>query len=205
MPSNFCNLLFLSLPKPSLHLVCFCIFQSTQKFTYMKHMKIPAAFFLFALFSITMYAQSKASSDQPYKVHATNITLGDQAFSQKVLWAWKYYDDNTLDKAADMFADTVFATLPDGTVFKGKEMLLKSLKDYRNSFTSAVSMVDACVTLKSPDMPGRNVVSIWGTETDTNKDGTVSKVHLNEVWMFNKDGKVAEFHQLAAKEMPEKK
>ena len=56
-----------------------------------------------------------------------------------------------------------------------------------------------------PDMPGRNVVSIWGAETDTNKDGTVSKVHLNEVWFFNKDGKVVEFHQMAAKEMPEKK
>jgi len=178
----------------------------------MRHLKITAAFILFAFLSFTIYAQKKdtkqsssAKSDQPYKVGATNITLGNQAYNQKVLWAWKYYDDNTFDKAADLFADTVIATLPDGTVFRGKDMMLKSLQDYRNSFTSAVSTVDACVTLKSPDMPGRDVVCIWGVETDTNKDGTVSKVHLNEVWFFNKEGKVVEFHQLAAKEMPEKK
>jgi len=39
----------------------------------------------------------------------------------------------------------------------------------------------------------------------TDKDGKVSKVHLNEVWFFNKEGKVIEFHQMAAKEMPEQK
>jgi hypothetical protein len=178
----------------------------------MKHLKISTAFILFAFLPFTIYAQKKdakqassTSSDQPYKVSATNITLGNQVYAQKVLWAWKYYDDNTLDKAGDLFADDVLATLPDGSVFKGKDILMKALKDYRNSFASAVSTVDACVTLKSPDMPGLDVVTIWGIETDTNKDGTVSKVHLNEVWFFNKDGKVVEFHQLAAKEMPEKK
>ena len=177
-----------------------------------QHLKITLAFVLFAFLSFTMYAQKKDvkpagshMSAQPYKVGATNITLGNQAYSQKVLWAWKYYDENTLDKAADLFADTVIASLPDGTVFQGKEAMLKSLKEYRNSFASAVSTVDACVTLKSPDMPGNNVVSIWGMETDTNKDGTVSKVHLNEVWFFNKAGKVVQFHQMAAKEMPENK
>ena len=199
--SDTVKLRYLTIPVPSKTSRSTCsifrIVQSTQKLSYMKRLKITAAFLLFASFSCTMYAQSK---EAPYKAQASNITLGDQAFSQKVLWAWKYYDDNTLDKAADLFADTAMATLPDGTVLKGKEALMKALKDYRNSFTSAASTVEACVTLKSPDMPGLNVVSIWGTETDTNKDGTVSKMHLNEVWMFNKDGKVVAFHQLAAKE-----
>ena len=178
----------------------------------MKHLRIPAAFTLLAFLSVTIYAQKKdvkptssKTLDQPYKVGAGNVTLGNQAYNQKVLWAWKYYDDNTLDKAADLFADTAFATLPDGTVLKGKDVIMKALNGYRNSFTSAISTVDAVVTLKSPDMPGHDVVSIWGVETDTNKDGTVSKVHLNEVWFFNKDGKVVEFHQMAAKEMPENK
>jgi ketosteroid isomerase-like protein len=177
----------------------------------MKRLTILAAFILFASFFINIYAQKKDvkqgtnSSDQPYKVHATNITLGNQAYAQKVLWAWKYFDDNTLDKAADLFADDAVATLPDGTMINGKDNIMKGVKDYRNSFASAVSTVDACVTLKTPDVPDREVVSIWGVETDTNKDGTVSKVHLNEVWFFNKEGKVVEFHQMAAKEMPEKK
>ena len=178
----------------------------------MKHLKILAAFIMFASFSFNIYAQKKdvkpassSASDQPYKVGATNVTLGNQAYAQKVLWAWKYYDDNTLDKAADLFADDALVTLPDGTVIKGKDNLMKAFKDYRNTFASAVSTVDACVTLKTPDMPDREVVSIWGSETDTDKNGTVSKVHLNEVWFFNKEGKVVEFHQMAAKEMPEKK
>jgi hypothetical protein len=178
----------------------------------MKRLTILAAFILFASFSFNIYAQKKdvkqassTPSGQPYKVGANNVTLGNQAYAQKVLWAWKYYDDNTLDKASDLFSDDAFATLPDGSVFKGRDNLMKAMKDYRNSFSSAVSTVDACVTLKSGDIPDREVVTIWGTETDTNKDGKVSKVHLNEVWFFNKEGKVVEFHQMAAIEMPEQK
>ena len=173
---------------------------------------ILAAFILFVSFSLQLNAQKKdvkqpasSASDLPYKVGATNIGLGNQAYAQKVLWAWKYYDDNTLDKAADLFADDAVVTLPDGTLIKGKEAILKGVKDFRNSFASVVSTVDACVTLKTPDVPDREVVSIWGSETDTNKDGTVSKLHLNEVWFFNKEGKVVEFHQMAAKEMPPQK
>jgi ketosteroid isomerase-like protein len=178
----------------------------------MKHLKTLAVLILFASFSLSIYAQKKEAkpasgitSNQPYKVGATKVSLGNQAYSQKVLWAWKYYDDNTLDKVADLFADDALVTLPDGSAFKGKDNIIKAITDYRNSFSSAVSTVDACVTLKSPDMADREVVSIWGAETDTNKDGTVSKVHLNEVWMFNKAGKVVELHQMAAKEMPENK
>ena len=183
----------------------------------MKHLMILAAFILLASFSFNIYAQKKDAkqassnaassnmSDQPYKVGATKIVLGNQAYAQKVLWAWKYYDDNTVEKAADLFTDDAVATLPDGTVFKGKDNIMKAFKDYRTSLASAVSTVDACVTLKTPDMPDRDVVTIWGTETDTDKDGKVSKVHLNEVWFFNKEGKVFEFHQMSAKEMPEQK
>ena len=174
----------------------------------MKGSSILATAILLASFSINLYAQKEAmpvkNSDQPYKIQATKITIGNPAYAQKVLWAWKYYDNNTLDKAADFFADDILATLPDGTVIKGKENFIKGLQDYRNSFASVSSEVAACTTLKTPDDPGREVVTIWGMETDTNKDGTVSKVHLNEVWFFNKQGKVVEFHQLAAKDAPNK-
>ena len=177
----------------------------------MKHLTILTAFIVLASFSFTIYAQKDVkqtpsnTSDQPYKVSTTKITLGNQAYTEKVLWAWKSYDDNNVDKVGDLFADDVLVTLPDGSAFKGKENVMKAFKDYRNSFASAVSTVDAVVTLKSPDVPDREIVTIWGAETDTNKDGTVSKVHLNEVWFFNKDGKVVEFHQMAAKEMPPQK
>ena len=178
----------------------------------MKHLTILAAFALFTCLSSQAFSQKKdvkqvsnTSSDQPYKDGATNISIGNSALAKKVLWLWKYYDDNTLDKAEDLFADDIVATFPDGSMIKGKDNFIKSTKDYRNSFASAVSEVDACVTLKTPDDPDREVVSIWGSETDTAKDGTVTKVHLNEVWFFNKQGKVVEFHQMAAKETPQSK
>lgn len=177
----------------------------------MKRSSILAMTILLASFSFNLYAQKEvkqvknATSDQPYKVQATRITIGNPAYAQKVLWAWKYYDNNTLEKAADLFADDILGTLPDGTIIKGKDNFIKAMQDYRNSFASATSDVAACTTLKSPDDPEREVVTIWGMETDTSKDGAVSKVHLNEVWFFNKQGKVVEFHQLAAKEAPDNK
>jgi ketosteroid isomerase-like protein len=176
----------------------------------MKRLLIPATTILFCFFSFNAYSQQEVkqvknqNSDQPYKVQATKITIGNPAYTQKVLWAWKYYDENTLDKISDLFTDDVVATLPDGTSIKGKDNFLKAMKDYRNTFTSVVSEVAACTTLKTPDDPEHEVVSIWGMETDTHKDGTVTKVHLNEVWFFNKQGKVAEFHQLAAQDAPQK-
>jgi len=175
----------------------------------MKRLPILAAAILFSLFA---FAQNKnvkevknEMSNQPYKVGATNVSIGNSAYAQKILWVWKYYDDNTLDKAADLLADDVIASFPDGSMIKGKDNFMKGIKDARNNVASSVSTVDACVALKSPDMKDIQVVTIWGMETDTNKDGTVSKVHLNEVWFFNKDGKVVEFHQMAAKEAPEQK
>jgi hypothetical protein len=88
---------------------------------------------------------------------------------------------------------------------KGKENWIKMIKDYRNNFNSVTSTVMACTTLKSPDDPEHEVVTVWGEENDTNKDGTTVKTHLNEVWFFNKQGKVVMFHQMAAKDAPDKK
>ena len=176
----------------------------------MKRLLISATTILFCALGLNAFSQDvtqakNQTSGQPYKVQYNNISIGNPAYVQKVLWAWKYYDDNTLDKAADFFADDVVATLPDGTAIKGKDNFMKAMQDYRNSLASSVSEVNACTTLKTPDDPEHEVVSIWGVETDTNKGGTVSKVHLNEVWFFNRQGKIVEFHQMAAKDAPEKK
>lgn len=166
----------------------------------MKHLILLASVAFLAL-GIQAQKNVRPVSDagQPYAVAAKNITIGNMAYSQKVLQAWKSYDNNTLDDAAGMFADDVVATLPDGTAIRGKDNVLKAFKDYRGTFSNVSSEVDACVTLKTPDDPEHEVVSIWGTESDT-KDGSTSKVHLNEVWFFNKDGKVTELHQMAAKD-----
>lgn len=175
----------------------------------MKRSMTFAAILLFGCFSFNALAQNDAKQvsnmESPYKVGATNISIGNQVYAQKVLWAWKFYDDNTLSKIDDLIAEDIVATLADGTVIKGKDNFLNGIKGYRNSLSSAVSTIDACTTLKTPDNPNHEVVTIWGTETATGKDGTVTKTHLNEVWFFNKNGKVDEFHQMAAKDAPDKK
>lgn len=175
-------------------------------------MKRLAILAIAVVFSFIAYAQNSnvkqaknTSMESPYKVGAKNISIGNPMLAQKVLWAWKYYDDNMLDKAADLFDDNLLATFPDGTVVKGKDNFMKLGNDARNSMAAVSSTVDACTTLKSPDDPNMQVVTIWGVETDTDKDGKVTKTHLNEVWFFNKQGKVVEFHQMAAKEAPDQK
>jgi hypothetical protein len=176
----------------------------------MKHL------FFFLLMGVVLSLHSNAQNQgakqvknskggQPYEVENKNISIGNMAYAQKVLRAWKDYDDNTLDNSANMFAEDVIATFPDGTMIKGKDNFIKFIKDYRNSLTSASSMVRACTALKSPDRPNGQVVSIWGMETGVHQDGTTTKTHLNELWFFNKEGKVVEFHQLAAKDTEEKK
>jgi hypothetical protein len=168
----------------------------------MKQLTVFGVSVIFTCFSFTASSQQQvmnAGNDQPYKVQATNVTIGNPAYAQKVLWFWKYFDDNTLDKVNDLFADDVMAVFADGSTVKGKDNLMKACKTYRNSFASVSSEVAACVTLKSPDNPRIEVVSIWGVETDTAKDGTVTKVQLNEVWYFTKEGKVVQVYQMTAK------
>jgi hypothetical protein len=178
----------------------------------MKRFYLHSLIAIFAAFTLCANAQNpgakqvKANSpNQPYKVESTNISIGNMAYAQKVLRAWKDYDNNTMDNMAPIFTEDILATFPDGTVIKGRDNLMKYIKDFRDGLAGASSIVHACTTLKSPDQPDREVVSIWGVETDTNKDGTTTKTQLNEVWFFNKQGMVTEFHQLAAKDLSEKK
>jgi hypothetical protein len=178
----------------------------------MKRLSLLPVIAFFAAFSLNATAQNtnarqvkNSSADQPYKVESKNISIGNMAYAQKVLRAWKDFDNNTLDNSVALFAEDMIATFPDGSVVKGRDNFLKIGNEYRNSLAAVVSTVSACTTLKSPDHPESEVVTIWGMETDTHKDGTITKTHLNEVWFFNKQGKVTEFHQMSAKDAEEKK
>jgi hypothetical protein len=172
----------------------------------MKRLSLLLALIAFALGANAQHKdvkQVKSSSlDAPYKITHDNLSIGNMAYSRKVLSAWKDFDNNTLDNSAALFAEDIIATFPDGTMVKGKDDFIKMANEYRSSLAAVSSTVDACTTMKSPDHPEMEVVSIWGVETDTMKDGTVTKTHLNEVWFFNKEGKVTEMHQMSAKDIP---
>lgn len=152
----------------------------------------------------TSAMQTKNSKESSDKGPVTNIAIGNAAYAQKVIQVWKDYDNNNLDNFGDLLAEDVIATFPDGSMVKGKDNFVKMIKDWRNNFSSVSSKIAACTTLKTPDDPEHEVVTIWGEEADTGKDGTITKTHLNEVWFFNKEGKVTEFHQLAAKDTANK-
>ena len=147
---------------------------------------------------------SNTNDTYPYKIANTNIKMGKSDYSKTILNAWHLYDKNQLDDIAAIIADTVTAGLPDGTMLKGKANFLNSMKTYRGGFNSVVSTVNAVTTLKAGNDPNHEVTVIWGTETDTKKDGTVQKMAIHEVWIFNKEGMVCEFYQYAIPMMEKK-
>lgn len=159
-----------------------------------------AAFFFSAhAFGQNTDVRQVANTDetQPYKIKFPGVQLGKPEYSKIILNAWKAYDENRLDDIVPLFSDGIVARLPDGTIVKGKEKFVDAMKAYRGGFASVVSTVDACTTMQSPSAPGRNMTAIWGTEVDTKKDGTTTRVALHELWYFDKDGLVTNFYQYA--------
>ena len=126
----------------------------------------------------------------PYTAsYSSKFVIADQAHANKVLALWKDYENNTLDKHLAWFADTVSMTMADGKTLKGKAENLKAVKEHRKGISKLKVTVDAWVSLKSTDH-NENVVCIWGTEEFV-MNGKNVKQSVQEVWGFNKDGKIS--------------
>lgn len=122
----------------------------------------------------------------------------DPKYAQIILDIWKDYDNNTFANHRDAFADTVAMDFSNGSTFTGsKDSLLAMMNKYRSQHDAASSTVQVVETVK-PKGKDETWVSVWGTEYDTDK-GKKDSVHLNENWMFNKDGKIAYMTLLAQK------
>ena len=133
--------------------------------------------------------------------YSSQFEMADPAKARKVLELWKDYDDNAFDRHKTYFADTVAMYMADGMAIKGLDSLMNKMKAYRGGFASAKSSVDVWMSLRSIDK-NENWVAIWGSEEDTGKDGKKTMVHLQEVWRFNKDGKIDLMMQFAAVPSP---
>lgn len=142
------------------------------------------------------------SVNQPYKVHYEDLKIGNLAYTQTVLKLWKEFATDNLDKHISFFSDNIVSISPDGTVVKGAENFHKIVKDYRNSLAAVTGSVRAITTLKSPSDPDHEFVVIWGTGTNTKKDGSVQKTHNHEIWAFNKQGKIDEIRGFEAADSP---
>ncbi len=144
---------------------------------------------------LPLFAMSQ-SSNLPYKAtESSSFTMGDPKYSEKVLWLWKDFDDNTFEKH-DFFSDTVVFILANGVVMKGKANASTGIKAYRTSLKKTSASVDAYTTLFDKSK-GMNMVLIWGMDHDTDQNGKETVTQVHEVWAFNKDGKVAWMKQYA--------
>jgi hypothetical protein len=144
--------------------------------------------FIFFLLATPFAAMCQAHSGYTAS-YSSNFTIANPSYSEKVLMLWKDFENNTLDNHADFFADTVTMMFTDGTMVKGKAENLSGAKQFRSSVTNYKASLDAWVSLKSKDRD-QNVVCVWGDEAYTDKDGKAIKNRLQEVWGFNKDGKI---------------
>jgi hypothetical protein len=135
----------------------------------------------------------------PYTaLYSSQFVAGDPAHGKMILDLWKDWENNTLEKHANYIADTIVYFTPDGRMIKGIEDFGAAAVQKRDSFAAVKNEVEVWIPLKSVDQ-NENWVAIWGQETDTGKDGKVTKNMVHEIWRINKDGKVDFMRQYVAK------
>ncbi len=135
----------------------------------------------------------------PYTAsYSSDFKIGNPANSKMILDLWKDYDDNSFDRHADWFADTVVMFFPDGSNLRGKDAILAAVKNARSSFSNVTDKLVAWVPLKSVNT-NENWVALWGNETDVTSDGKTVSRDIQEVWRINKDGKVDYMKQFESK------
>ena len=150
---------------------------------------------------------TEAKANVPANMHgftpgySASFVMDPATNSETVLSLWKDWKDGDLYKSRAHFADSLSMYLPDGTSMIGlTDTLLKGMQDYRSSFKGMEVNVDAVFAVKSTDKD-ENWVAIWGTEIQTDMNGKVDSVSLQETWRFNKAGKVDMMFQAARKGM----
>lgn len=142
------------------------------------------------LVAVSCVGLCHAQQNPMYKAaYSSNFKMADQSYADKILTVLKDFENNTLDNHIGWFADTVTMMLASGKMTKGKMENLNGAKQFRGSLSNYKLSLDAWVSLKSVDRD-QNVVCVWETEEYTGSDGKKVKESLQEVWGFNKDGKI---------------
>jgi hypothetical protein len=96
-----------------------------------------------------------------------------------------------------LFADSVYQDMPGYEGTMSRDSVMTSVKAFRATLTSCVTEIDAIVPLKASNKE-ESVVCIWGKETAEMKGKKMVR-DINEVWGFNKDGKVTWIKQYELK------
>lgn len=121
--------------------------------------------------------------------YSSSFEMGKTKYSEAVLKLWKDYDNGDLAISKDMFADSIEMYFRDGSSMHGtRDSVVASAQAWRSTFSKVESRVDAFFPVRATDK-NEDWVCIWGVETST-KQGKVDSVGLQEIWRFNKDGKI---------------
>jgi hypothetical protein len=122
--------------------------------------------------------------------YSSSFEMGKPKYSEIVLKLWKDYDNGDLSVSKDLFADSVEMYFRDGSsMHSTRDSVYASAQQYRNTFSKVESRVAAFFPVRATDKD-EDWVCIWGTEVSTDKQGKVDSVNLQEIWRFNKQGKV---------------
>jgi hypothetical protein len=130
--------------------------------------------------------------------YSSDFELADAAYADKVVSLWKHYDANTLDSTKSYFADSVETEFPGSSGKFSRDSIMSMVKESRGRHATCVSTFDAIVPLKASGKD-ETAVSVWGSETVTDSKGKKMERDLNEVWIFNKDGKITYIAQFEMK------
>ncbi|HET7000220.1 MAG TPA: hypothetical protein VFI33_02880 [Puia sp.] len=144
--------------------------------------------------------------NSPYPIrYSSKFVMGNPKYAENILTLWKDYDNGTLSAHKDLLADSIQAFLGNGAMMhSSRDSVIAGIQKHRNTLSAAVDRVDAVTALKSTDK-NEDWVLIWGTETDTYKNGKIDSVNLQETWRINKDGKADMILQYARPAAPPKK
>ena len=155
--------------------------------------------------STTDRSADSVLNNAPYTAtYASKFEMGDPKYSATVLDLWKIWENGDLSNAKQHFADSVHMIFANGVELNGtRDSVFNTVQNYRNMYSGMKNTVTAYVSLKTVGMD-HNWVDIWGTETATERSGKVDSMNLHEVWMFNKDGKIAYMQQFVGSKTPPK-
>jgi hypothetical protein len=125
----------------------------------------------------------------PYNIlYSSQFVIDDPKNAESLLTLWKDYDNGNLSAHKDLFADSVRVELSGFTLYASRDSVIAVVQAGRSSLKNAVDQVNAVMAVKSTDK-NEHWALIWGTETDTYKNGKVDSVRLQETWRFNQAGK----------------
>lgn len=127
--------------------------------------------------------------------YSASFEMGDPKQAEIVFMLWKAWENGDLTPAKTHFADSVEFYTADGSKIAGSlDSTFNTMQTYRNSFSKIGTAIHAIFPVKSTDK-NENWVCVWGTEYQTDKNGKVDSIDVQETWRFNKNGKVDLMYQ----------